>query len=37
LRSHIGEKRPDDSGSSILTGSQFGAQTALFYSAVFCL
>jgi hypothetical protein len=37
VRSHIGEKRTDDSDSSILTGSQFGAQTALFYSAVFCL
>jgi hypothetical protein len=37
VRSHIGEKLPDNSGSSKLTGFLFGAQTALFFSAVFCL
>jgi hypothetical protein len=36
LRSHIGEKRLDDS-SSKLTSSVFGVSTALFYSAVFYL
>src|SRR5687768_850911 len=35
-RSHIGEKRPSKS-SSKLTSSMVGVQTALFYSAVFCL